>query len=87
MKLSEAELTLGAALYLAEEQPCSLTLTDMKQRITRWLDEEHYGDCTKVPATCNRCLAEEFLANARFVFETVPELLTPAGVAALKETD
>jgi hypothetical protein len=30
-----------------------------------WKDGKHWGDCTKVPMTCFRCLCEEQLRKAR----------------------
>ena len=29
------------------------------ERHRKWLTEEHYGDCIKVPMTCVRCCSEE----------------------------
>lgn len=34
-----------------------------------WLDEEHCGDCTRVPCACSRCIAESY-----FLRDTSPKL-------------
>jgi hypothetical protein len=34
-----------------------------------WKDGKHSGDCTKVPATCFRCLVEEYRSRASKLIE------------------
>lgn len=34
-----------------------------------WKDGKHCGDCTKVPATCFRCLVEDYRARASKLIE------------------
>jgi hypothetical protein len=33
-------------------------------RLEEWKKEVHYGDCTKAPITCNRCVADEAYRRA-----------------------
>lgn len=40
-----------------------------------WKDGKHCGDCTKVPATCFRCMCEERLKETRKFIENFEKLI------------
>lgn len=35
-----------------------------RPRFLEWKGQAHYGDCTKAPITCNRCLTEDAFKRA-----------------------
>lgn len=38
-----------------------------EEQFRQWLSEPHQGDCTGLPAPCNRCYAEEAWHKAKWI--------------------
>ena len=61
---TQQEIREGTVIrFLARDE--GVTIEDAMDYWGRWLTElkknpEHFGDCTKEPQTCNRCLIEGY---------------------------
>lgn len=70
--MAESRAAMAAALMSFDEAPDSerefLHFAEMYAvRLTEWAAEEHYGDCTTVPATCARCLHDDYMQQTEWV--------------------
>ncbi len=62
-EITEAMVEAGAKVYLAYDAGSDIEWAESVWPI--FSTAEHYGDCIKVPMTCNRCLADEAKKLAR----------------------
>ena len=59
-----------------------------EEQVFEWLTEEHNGDCTGAPFTCCRCLAEDWMREAKFYHGEIHKALSspPPPVVPLEDT-
>lgn len=63
-KLAAALMAFDESLDGSDEQFKSL-YSEFYVNLGQWENAEHMGDCTKFPATCVRCLHDDYMDHAR----------------------
>jgi len=73
--LTDVERSLAISIYIVSwweipidecsEEDLQKYIKRFDQEIMPALDEEHAGDCTKVPGPCLRCHAEDLIEQAK----------------------
>lgn len=79
-----------AALLIAQDEtvkhPTPDTLREWGLSIMQCREDPHDGDCTKMPYTCNRCVADEYLARADEVIALSSSTVQGVGGGDARET-